>query len=359
MARRAGRRSSGWRPSWSYHDLGGVARASGATRARRRLGPSCSRSSVTLPGSLPGRLCLCGARRRGRVPGREAWRHGALVGRRRPAGACTGAAGVDMKGGVDRRRCARARRAARARRPRRSCSVRDAVGGGRRARRVRGARTRRPLRRLPDPGADGGRRRLRPGRRALRSAAPSAAAPPTRRCGSRASSAIDRYVRGARRAGPSTSAASTRTCGHAAMRDLALPYPLSVGRVCGGRVVEHRARPARLRGPPRRARGGGPRRRRARRSRRPGATTSRSSGPAARSRRAETDPEHPWVRRVLDGGPRGARLGRDRRRPLGRRHAPLHGARHPGGHGRHERDRLAHAVDERVSLDDARRPWRG
>ena len=171
-------------------------------------------------------------------------------------------------------------------------------------------------------------------------------------------SAIDRYI-----AVHAALAAHERRINadveHPAMRD-ARAAVSGVGRPGrGGRVVELGTRPARVRGARSGCASGRSRPPRARRSRprcasgRRGPAAWRSPGPAARSRSGETDPAHPWVARVREavraerGGDApiaGVPWGADMR---------LYAARGiptvmVGTSG----IELAHAVDERVRIDE-------
>ena len=233
-----------------------------------------------------------------------------------------------------------------------------AVRGGRRARHVRGARARRPLRRLPDPRADRLRRRLRAGGRADVPRAPSAAAPRTPRCGSRAArrSTATSRVHAALAAHERRINADVE---HPAMRALALPYPVSVGRVEAGewsssvpdRLVFEGRVGVRvgedLGGGARRVRGGGARGRR----RGPAVEIAWTGGAFAPG---ETDPDAPVGparAATRSRAERGAAGGR--RRAVGRRHAAVHRARHPDRAWSGRRGiELAHAVDERVRIDE-------
>ena len=213
-------------------------------------------------------------------PGSAPWRHGPWSGAIED-GCVHGRGSVDMKGGVVAALHALAR-AARARRAAPEVVLQAvALRGGRRARHVRRARARRRLRRLPDPRADRLRGRLRAGRRADLPRRPCAAAPHTPRCGSRAarrSTATSRVhlalqaherARERRRRAPADARARA-----------AVSAPASACR--GRRVVEQRARPARVRGPARRAASGASWARRGRRSRRRAARRRRGAAGRAR-----------------------------------------------------------------------------
>ena len=160
-------------------------------------------------------------------------------------------------------------------------------------------------------------------------------------------SAIDRYV-AVHAALAEHERSLNAAVEHPLMRRLELPYPLLVGRVSGGRVVQPGPRSARVRGAPRRpgrrrprtsARGARGRRGRGARRRR-GARGDLLDGRQLRARGDAARPPlgRPGGRRVRRraGPPGGAR-----RRAVGSGHAPLHRPRHPVHDGRHARHRAA------------------
>ncbi len=168
-------------------------------------------------------------------------------------------------------------------------------------------------------------------------------------------SALDRYV-GVHLAIQAHERAINRDVEHPAMRALALPYPVSVGRIDGGdwpssvpdRVTVEgrlgvplghrpRRRPRRLRGRARRRRGAARRGRVDRRPVRARRHPARAPVGQRRRRRGARRARHPAA---------------PHRRALRRRHAAVLRPRDPDRDGRHAGLELAHAVDERVSVAD-------
>ena len=357
--RRAGRGARASRPSCT-------GTTSAALRAAPRppgRGGAARRAVRPAPSRCPGRAAdgaAAGdrrARRRRRRPAASRGRTAARGRARSTDGFVHGRGSVDMKGAV----VAALHALAALRRPaRRTATV--VLRRGRLARRTAASgtfaalRARQRVRRLPDPRADGLRRRLRPGRRADVRRAPCAGVAAHAAHRLEGVSAIDRYlpVHAALAAHERELNAAVE---HPLMRALELPYPLLVGRIAGGGVVEQRARPARVRGPRGRARRRGAGARRARRSRpswpRPATAPSTALGPAGSSppaRRRRTTRSPALVRAAV-----GAETGREARvagvpwgadmRLFCARGIPCVMAGPPG-------IELAHAVDERVAVAD-------
>ena len=141
---------------------------------------------------------------------------------------------------------------------------------------------------------------------------------------------------------------------HPLMRALELPYPLVVGRVEAGEwssSVPDRLRfegraPVRVGEDVAAARAGVE-------------AAVAAACPEARLRwtggqfaSGETDAAHPFARRARCPERRAGPRAGARRRALGRRHAPVDGARHPDVMAGTPGIELAHAVDERVRAED-------
>ena len=172
-----------------------------------------------------------------------------------------------------------------------------------------------------------------------------------RRRAARGLSAIDRYV-AIHAALAELERELNSGVDHPLMRELELPYPLSVGRIAAGdwssTVPDRLEFEGRVGVPvgtePRRARA---RSRRLVARRVPGGL---DAGLAAALRAGRDAGDHPFAQLVI-AAERGARRAAARdRRALRRRHAPVLRARHPVRDVRHAGARRAHAVDEYVEV---------
>jgi acetylornithine deacetylase len=309
--------------------------------------------SITLPGSAPGRLCL-----NGHVdvvaPGAEPWRHGAWSGT--IAGGCVhGRGSVDMKGGVIAALHALAAlRAAAAATPEvvLQCVPSEEDGGlGTFAALGRDDRFDACL--IPEP-TGFAVVFANAGSLTFTGTVTGRAAHAAMRLEGR--SAIDRYVR-VHAALAQHEARINAVVEHAAMRELALPYPISVGRVHGGEWSS--SVPDRLLFEGRLGVRVGERLAAARTALEAAVAGADSEDPPVEIAwtggafaSGETDPDHPWVARVraavaaerdeapLAGVPWGADMRLYSARGIPTVMLGTNGIE------------LAHAVDERVRIDE-------
>ena len=295
---------------------------------------------MTLPGALPGRICVCG-----HVdvvaPGSETWRHDPWSGAVED-GWLHGRGSVDMKGGLTAALHALAAlRAAGTPTPEvvLLCVPSEEDGGlGTFAALERDDRYDACL--IPEP-TGFAVVCAQAGALTFRGTVRGRGAHAAMRLEGR--SAIDRYV-AVHAALAEHEARINAAVAHPAMRALALPYPVSVGRVVAGEWsssvpdrLEFEGRVGvRVGEDPAAARAAFEAAVRAADTEDPPVEIAWTGGAFASG---ETDPEHPWIQRVLRAVREERASAAARRRAVGRRHAALLRARDPGLHGGDGRDR--------------------